>query len=108
MAKNTVQFDLFELEMWGNKEDGWDQNNQFHLGKLTVPCSPDGSFTETDILKAMKKMEIRPAFGQPYKALCTRNRRRVFIEDLSYCDGLHYEIGDAKTREPIYRIDRIM
>lgn len=102
--KINAEFDVFELEMWGNKKDGWEQNNQFHLGVLSVPCLLDGSVTETDILKAMKKMEIRPVIGRPYKALSTRNRRKVYIEDQTFGDGYIYEIGDVKTGQPVYRL----
>lgn len=101
MGKKYAVFDLYEMEMWGNREDGWEENNRFHLGKLHVPMTSDGGVCETDILKAMRKKQIKSLFGGVCFALSTRNRRVVYIEDYSG-DGTWYEIGTVKHRKPIY------
>ncbi len=94
-----AMFDLFELEMWGNATDGWEENNRFNLGHLEVPCDDNGEFSKRDILKAMKQKDIKPLFGIPYKAISTIDKRVVFIEEVA--DGW-YEIGLVRGREPVY------
>ena len=97
--KKTAKFDLYEMEMWGNAKDGWEENNRFHLGTLEVPCDERGHFTEKDILAAMKKKVIKPLFGLAYHALNTRDRSVVFIEEAA--DGW-YEVGLVRGRKPVY------
>ncbi len=94
-------YDVYLLDMWGNKEDGYEENDRFLVGRVHIPAPSFAEVTEEGILKAMKKLELRDIVGRTRPALTTRNRRMVYIEDLNG-SGLWWEIGDAKERRPIY------
>ena len=94
-------FNVYLLDMWGNEEDGYEENDRHYVGAIHVPAPSFEEVTEVGILKAMKKLEIRQLFGPTVRALTTRDRRKVYIEDL-YGDGTWWEIGTKKERRPVY------
>lgn len=104
MQRRYACFDLYEMEMWGDGEGGWEENNRFSLGRLLVPCNENGDFTERDILKAMKHKKVRSIVGSPYMALRTIDKRVVWIEETS---DLTYEIGAVKFHKPVYLLQYV-
>ena len=100
-TKEFAQFQLYEMGMWGNVQDGWKENNRFNLGKLLVSLDNNGNFTERDILAAMKKKVVRPIIGNPYPALRTMDKKVVWIEEVS---DSAFEVGDVKGHKPIYHL----
>ena len=96
-------YDVYLLDMWGNKEDGYEENERHLVGKIHISAPSFEEVDEGSILKAMKKLEIRQLFGPTVKALMTRNRRVIYIEDYTG-DGTWWEIGEAKTRKPVYGV----
>lgn len=98
-AKNTVKFELYVLDMWGDAEEGWWENNRISIGELTVPCDDIGQFAKRDILKAMKRKRVRPVIGFQRFALHTMDKKIVFIEETA--DGW-FEIGLVRDHKPVY------
>lgn len=103
IAKRYSVFNVYLLDMWGNKEDGFEENQRILVGKIHVPAPTLEEVSEEGILRAMKKLMIEDISGRKVQALETRNRKVVYIEDL-YGTGLWWEIGEAGTRKPIFGV----
>jgi len=99
--KQSVKFELFELEMVWNEESGWEENDRHRLGNVTVETDRSGEITDRQVIKAVAEKDISDAIGRKFPALTTTDRRRVYAEDL-YGDGQWWEVGAVKRHEPIY------
>jgi len=105
MEKRYAVFAVYELDVWPDEDGGWRWNDKIRVGNIRVPNPPGIGYSEVSILKALKKLTVTEMTGRKYRCLETRNRRKVFIEDVSG-DGLWFEVGTIKDQKPIYSVER--
>lgn len=103
IEKRYSDFNVYLLDIWGNEEDGYDKNKRILIGRIRIPAPTFEDVSEEGILRAMKNLEIVDPDGKKFHALPTRNRKIIYIEDPNGT-GVWWEIGDTKTRKPIYGI----
>ena len=106
IERRYSDYDVYLLDMWGNEDDGYEENQRFLVGRIQVLAPTFEDVSEVGILRAMKKLEIADIVGHRCKALTTMRRDVVYIEDL-YGTGLWWEIGDVKTRKPVYGLEYV-
>lgn len=98
--KEVRSYDLYLMDMWADGYGGWEENQRFHLGVLTVGHKAFNT-DEEDILEEMLSFRYREITGRYSPVITTTDRRRLFIEDV-YGDGRWWEIGEVAGHRPIY------
>lgn len=89
-SRPTKEWTLWQLDVWGNQEEGWDVNNRFKVNIVDLPEDP----TDRDIMVVLKEA------GQL--------KETAKVSDLSI-DGDEdlLMIDDAKTGEPLWTLETI-
>lgn len=82
-TENKTVWEIYELDMWGNEEDGWDCNQEFPTGRFIEDMPEDNE-------KLIEKVK------EWYTFKCN-----VEVED--WANGT-IEIKNAETGEPLLRI----
>lgn len=104
MEKRYAVFSVYELDVVPDEYGGWIWNDKIRVGSIHVPNLPGIGISEVSILKALKKLTVTEMTGRKYRCLETRNRRKVFIEDLSE-SGHWFEVGAIKDHKPMYSVE---
>lgn len=81
-----AKWEVKSLDVWGNEEDGFEVNQEFHAGEVEIPAMVD----DKELLKIMKK-------GGFIKDNVRSSQ--VEFEDTG---GGFIEMKNAKTGEPLY------
>ena len=103
--KKHVDFDLYELDMQPDGYGGWEENQRFHIGEVSVQADENGHVEDNAVISKVAATRVRDLVGRVHNCLTTTDRRRVYVEDL-YGDGSWLEVGVVKTHLPIYGLKR--
>ena len=80
---NKYQFEIRQLDAWGNKEEGYDINTSYYMGIMETAAKNEG--------KAFTRYLARK-----HGIIFKKNRTRIEF------DGDCYTIIDRKTWEPLF------
>ena len=88
--KEFIRYEIIELDVWGNKRDGFDLNNLFKTGEyISLPVE----FTDKQLILELKRAGV-----------IKRNIRYTSIGLLYFDDGNMICIEDSRTGEPALQL----
>lgn len=91
-AEIERKFSVYQLDMWADGEGGWMQNDQFHLGEISVTGSGN---LKGNMLRAMDDQ-----LGLEF------DESKVYLDDSFSYDG-RYEITAKKRDEPLVCLQEV-
>ena len=103
--KKHVDFDLYELDMLPDGYGGWEENQRFLIGEVSVQADENGHVEDKAVISKVAATRVRDLTGRAHNCLTTTDRRRVYVEDM-YGDGSWLEVGAVKMHLPIYGLRR--
>lgn len=90
-----MQLNIIDLDVWGNKEEGYEINNFHSIGKIEV--DDDQNLLSEEKLRSLL---VEHGFIRPSAV------SKIDLEDLAYVD-FFYQVVEKNTGRPIYNIELV-
>lgn len=101
MTMKETTLNIYYLDMWGNKHDGYELNDKHHLATLTMK----GVVNKRKITKLLRETMIPASIGSNIKVpILSTKPKRIYIEDY-YNDGSYFEIGMRYHHVPFLGVE---